>query len=79
MTKQDFLAELSGIVQLPAGMRLQEDTVIADYWDSLAQIGVLAMLDKEFAVTLSMDELTTIRTVGDVMGLVRNKGGVFDT
>lgn len=42
-------------------------------WDSLAVLTTLAMVDAEYEVSLSADELATPRTIEELFELVRKK------
>ena len=44
-------------------------------WDSLEQINLLTALGAEFGIQLGLADIRGVRTVGDMMALVREKGG----
>ena len=69
MTRQEFLNELSDIMQLDEV--LTGDEVLEDFpgWDSMANLGVLSMFDMEFSVDLSTDDLKNTKTVAGLMTL----------
>ena len=70
----EFLAEMAEI--------LEEDSVGAsdelnsfESWDSLAALSVLAMADKDHGVTLTADDVGSVRTVGELYELIGAKKG----
>jgi acyl carrier protein len=42
-------------------------------WDSLAQINLVVAIEKEFVVTMSLQDLATLTNVGDMIDLIRAK------
>lgn len=44
-------------------------------WDSLEQINLLTALGAEFGLQLGLADIRGVRTVGDMMALVRQKAG----
>ena len=44
-------------------------------WDSLEQINLLTDLGAEFGLPLGLADIRGVRTVGDMMALVRQKAG----
>ena len=45
-------------------------------WDSLEQINLLTALGAEFGIQLGLADIRGVRTVGDMMALVREKAGL---
>jgi acyl carrier protein len=60
--------------QLQVGEVHRED-MLQDFpeWDSLTILAVVAMLDAEYNVAATSDDLVKIRTAGDLEDLVRSK------
>lgn len=54
-----------------------QDTVLQDLpqWDSLAVLTTLAMVDAEYEVSITANELANQRTVRDLFDLVSKKSG----
>lgn len=42
-------------------------------WDSIAQIRLAAATEKFFAIKFTFDELQSLKNVGDMVGLIREK------
>jgi acyl carrier protein len=43
-------------------------------WDSLQHIALVSAIEREFGVSLSMDEMMEMRTVGDIEAVLRRHG-----
>lgn len=48
---------------------LQPDVPLEDLedWDSMDTLGIIAMLDKTFGVSLQADQIVKLKTVGDIL------------
>ena len=48
---------------------LQPDVVLEDLedWDSMDTLGIIAMLDQTFGVSLQADQIVKLKTVGDIL------------
>ncbi len=67
MEKKEFLLLIDSICDVDPGTVCSNDSLRNDsLFDSLAMIGLLAMLDKKFGIDLNMDDLKNIDTVGDL-------------
>ena len=42
-------------------------------WDSLAQINLVVAIEKEFGITMSLQDLATLTNVGDMIDLILAK------
>ena len=74
MTKRDFLRRLEDILETDEGSIKSEDALTnLKGWDSLAILVFMSMVDEEFGVTLSPQNLARSRTVEDLMHLLGNK------
>ena len=69
MTKQEFLNELAGIMQLDTSPTGSENLEGFVEWDSMASLGVMSMFDMEFGITLKTDDLKNIKTENELMAL----------
>lgn len=69
MTRSDFIAELTEMLQTEE--TLAEDTTFADLeeWDSLAFMLLIAFFDKNFGIRLTFDEITPCKTPNDLIAL----------
>lgn len=63
MNKQQFLEELTEIMQLDD--TIGETAVLEDFpeWDSMAYLGVISFFDMEFSIDVSVEDLKKIETV----------------
>lgn len=43
-------------------------------WDSLGVLTLMASLDSEFGIVLTDDDVQTIKTVGDILDVIRRNG-----
>jgi len=78
MTEEEFLRKLASTIEMSEGLSLTVDTQLSDIWDSMGQIGVLSMLQEEFNVALEMDELVTIKSVQDIIDILRSRNINFE-
>ena len=74
----DFLEKLATTLEMPEGSALKIDTQLSDIWDSMGQIGVLSMLEGEFNVSLEMDELVSIKSVQDIVDILKSRNVNFE-
>lgn len=74
MSLEQFLSQLARITGLSESQKILPETVIADYWDSLAQIEIISFLEQEFGVSLTTDELLEIKTAQDIIGFLSKRG-----
>ena len=42
-------------------------------WDSLAQISLVVSIEKEFGITLSLEDMAALKDVGDMLDLIERK------
>lgn len=47
-------------------------------WNSLSQITLLSALEQDLNVEFSMKEMTSVKTLGDILQLLREKGIAVD-
>ncbi len=71
MKKEDFLQELVDSMEM-SGVVLQEDTVFKELpdFDSMSVMSIVALVDEKFAKRLSAEQLSTMKTVKNLMELV---------
>jgi len=69
MKSEEFINALASILEFDDDS-VTVDTNLADYWDSLQQIEVLAMLEEQFGVVLEMDQLADIKKVQDIVNIL---------
>lgn len=69
MNKQEFLEELTEIMQLNETIKLSAPLTDIEEWDSMAHLGVISFFDMEFCIELSIDKLKNIQTVDELLSL----------
>ena len=59
------------------GITLSDDTTADDIdgWDSLEHVNLIVMVEKRFKVKFSMDEILSLKSVGDMADLIMRKAG----
>lgn len=69
MSKEEFLAVLQDILQRDGAVN--QDDRLADYaeWDSLSKMSVLAYYNRNFGVTINLNDLKTIQSVTELIRL----------
>lgn len=69
---EQLLAELLEIpvTQITAELAMKD----LDVWDSLKHMELIAVLEQEFDVQLTFDEIVTMRSVSDIKRVLSNKG-----
>ena len=74
MKKKDFLKMIEEIIEAESGT-LIGDELIEDLeaWDSLAIVNFIALVDENFGLTLSPQEIQESKTVNDLMALLGNE------
>lgn len=72
MTRQEFLASVDSILELPEGTltgaeRLED----LEQWNSMAMISFVALADENSGVKLSLRQLTSCSTVADLLDVAK--------
>ncbi len=74
MTKQQLLAEIESLVEVPPGS-IKGNEPLRDLegggWNSLTVISFIAMVDEKLGASLSAAELASCKSVADLVGLVQ--------
>ncbi len=78
MTKDELVKEVAHILEISEEEIREEDTNLSEIWDSMGQISILVMLNEKFKISLTMDELVSLRTMKDIFELVSAKGPGFE-
>ena len=73
MKKDEFLTELEDILQREEPCC--ENDILEDYdeWDSLSKMSVMAYFKKNFNIDISLNDLTDIKSVSDLIKLAGDK------
>ena len=73
MNRNDFLAELTEIMQRDDALTGSEVLSDLEEWDSLATLSVMSFFDMEFSVNLTTDRVRSAKTVEDLINLAAEK------
>ncbi|MUK49019.1 acyl carrier protein [Aliivibrio fischeri] len=73
MDKNQFLEELTDILQLEDTLSLDVELVDLEEWDSMAFLGVISFFDMEFNKTVTQQELKSVKTAADLFVLSEKK------
>lgn len=63
---EEFLRKLEDILELDAGALEADTTLESIGWDSLSALTCLVMLEEEYGINATNDDLTDIETVGGI-------------
>lgn len=69
MNKEQFLEELTEVLQLDDVVSESTNLQELEEWDSMAHLGVISMLDIEFSKSITNAELKEIEMVSELMAL----------
>lgn len=66
---------LSEVLQMPAS-NITDDLAMknVDAWDSLKHMELIVLLEQNFAVELSFDEIVAMQSVGQIKHVLKEKG-----
>ncbi len=77
MTQTDALNWIAKLFEEPSGElspNTARENIIA--WDSLGVLTLMASLDSDFGITLSDDQLQTMKKVEDILIVLRKNGAL---
>ena len=69
MNKEQFLEELTEVLQLEETVSELTNLKNLEEWDSMAYLGVISMFDIEFSKNITNTELKEIELVSELMSL----------
>jgi acyl carrier protein len=76
MEQEKFLEQfISQFDTEPTGVTMDTDFRDIDDWDSLTALGVISMIDDEYNVKLSGEELKSSTTIMDIFNIIKTKVG----
>lgn len=74
MKKTQFLNAFNELLELePGTIKGDEVLVSINSWDSLAVLGLIALVDQKFGLVLSPTDINNAKTVNDLMGLLGDR------
>jgi len=76
MELDEFVGRFTESVDFPEAVEITPDSVITEleYWDSLAQLGVIVMFELEFQMTITAEDIAGCSTIGDLYKLSFKSG-----
>lgn len=76
MEEEKFLKQfISQFDDEPIEVTMDTDFRDIDDWDSLTALGIISMIDDEYSVKLSGEELKSSKTVMDIFNIIKTKVG----
>ncbi len=71
MDINEFVEKFTEAVDFPEAIPIEADSVIQElqYWDSLAQLGIIVMFDLEFGKKITAQDIAGCTTVGDLYAI----------
>ena len=79
MRTVDFVTIMEEILKVPKGTLTMEDCPqTVEDWDSMAQVTLLATIDRELNVELPDDFMAQTRTAGQIVEALRARGALQD-
>jgi acyl carrier protein len=76
MEEEKFLEQfIAQFDDEPTGVTIDTDFRDIDDWDSLTALGVISMIDDEYNVKLSGEELKSSKSIRDIFNIVKTKIG----
>lgn len=76
MEEEKFLEQfIAQFDDEPTGVTMDTDFRDIDDWDSLTALGVISMIDDEYNVKVSGEELKSSKSVRDIFNIVKTKVG----
>lgn len=73
MSKKDFLLLLDELLETEPGTLTGVEMLETLSWDSLAVVGLIALVDEQFDIALSPAKIGKCETVNDLIALLGDK------
>lgn len=74
MDTQTFLEQMKEILDIEdRELSMEDEFKSFDEWSSLASLSLIAMVDEEYEVTLSGNDIRSAVTVQDLFNLIKSK------
>jgi acyl carrier protein len=74
MNKELFISRLAEVLEVEADVVVDDAFELnEDNFDSVAVLGVIALVDEEFDITVPTADLNACRSVGDIVNLVARR------
>lgn len=73
MSEQDFLSSFADtLATAPAALSISSPLLDLEGWDSVAVLNAMVLVEENFGVTLTPEQLSNARTPGDILEAARN-------
>lgn len=71
-----FLQNFADILDDTDAILIKQETVFRDLeeWDSLTALSLIAMVDEEYSVKLTGDDIKSSTSLNDIFEIIKNKG-----
>ena len=73
MKREEFLVELEDILQRDKVCKETDLLDEYDEWDSLSKMAIMAFYNKNFGITVTLNDLKALKTVADLINLAGDK------
>ena len=73
LTQIDFINMLTGILDLDENQKISSNTQLFEILDSLGILSLMAMIDDQFNVVISREDLRQYQTVDELYNFVMEK------
>ena len=72
---KNFLAQFSSQLEETDVLEINENTEFKnlDEWSSLLALSIIAMVDEEYSVRITGEDLKVIKTIGDLFQLIKSR------
>jgi len=75
MNEAEILSEIAQVLEVSTQSLKLSDDLQSRNWDSLALVSFMAVMDEKYHVVLPARELGKVRSVADLLGLVKQSLG----
>jgi acyl carrier protein len=80
MTQTDAIAWIAQVFEMaPDQLTLDTHRDNVPAWDSLGILTLMASLDSDFGIVLTDEDIQAVKTVGDILDIMRRHGTVTQT
>lgn len=69
---ENFLNQMAELLEVDSVI-LQDEITTYDAWDSLTSLSIIALVDDEFSVTISAQDIINAKTIEGLYQLIQSK------
>lgn len=73
MDTTQFLENIKDLIDTETELTVDTKFRELDEWDSLATLSTIAMVDDEYGIVISANELRQLETLGDIIRAIESK------